>query len=187
MKENIEIEFKLLVSKEKFEELLSHYERAPFIKQINYYFDTQNNDLAQRKFALRIRKKGDQFIATLKIPQAEGVLEKEWYVSKAEDHLLNNDSELRKILHQYGIDDELYLVAALQTDRCMIVLEKAELCFDINEYDGIVDYEIEYEQTVPHDGRTAFLQIVHSVGLDYQSNGLSKIQRARLAHAHALD
>ena len=56
-------------------------------------------------------------------------------------------------------------------------LEKAELCFDINEYNGITDYEIEYEQTCDHDGITVFNQILSQVNLKYEKNCASKIKR----------
>ena len=56
--------------------------------------------------------------------------------------------------------------------------EFAELCFDINYYNDMVDYEIEYEYKVEHDGYAIFNDILKKVNLKYTSNCKSKIQRA---------
>ena len=63
------------------------------------------------------------------------------------------------------------------TYRAVVELEKAELCFDINEYNGITDYEIEYEQTAEHDGISEFNKILSQVNLRYEKNCASKIKR----------
>ena len=49
---------------------------------------------------------------------------------------------------------------------------------DINEYNGITDYEIEYELTADHNGIETFNKILAAAGLHYEENCPSKIARA---------
>ena len=46
-----------------------------------------------------------------------------------------------------------------------IITEYAELCFDINSYNGITDYEIEYEVKKDHDYKKAFKAILKQAGI----------------------
>ena len=71
----------------------------------------------------------------------------------------------------------IIVIGECTTYRAVINTDKAELCFDINEYNGITDYEIEYEQTCDHDGITEFNKILSQVGLTYFRNCPSKIKR----------
>src|SRR5699024_2136508 len=76
MNQEIEIEYKNLLTKEEFYYLLTHF---PFTKkaqkQTNYYFETKDFSLKGKKSALRIRKKNNTYQLTLKEPHPEGLLE----------------------------------------------------------------------------------------------------------------
>ena len=47
MEKNIETEYKILVSKETFEELLAYYPSTEFKEQVNTYFDNDHQDIAK--------------------------------------------------------------------------------------------------------------------------------------------
>lgn len=179
MKQNIEVEYKILVSKEQFENLFNILKLTPnFIEQVNTYFDTESFDLSNQKIALRVRKKNNQFIVTLKTPHdSHSVNEFEWIVDSVAD--FTNDPILLEKLEELGLTNKVYPTFSLRTLRHTEILEQAELCFDINEYGSTIDYEIEYEQTSTHDGLLVFQELLHKINLTYTTNCKSKITRAR--------
>src|SRR5690625_4119666 len=83
MAQEIEIEYKMLLTKTEFERLLSS---NPFPKagekQINYYFDTKHFSLQKKSCALRIREKNNIYQLTLKEPHTTGLLETHDTLSK---------------------------------------------------------------------------------------------------------
>ena len=173
---NLEVEYKILVNKDSFEKLSALYKDKMFVKQTNYYYDTETLNLRNQKCALRIREKNNTFLITLKTPASKGHHEYECYVKENSPEVFKT-SEIKDILYQLIKDQPLIELGKCVTYRAVVALEKAELCFDINEYNGITDYEIEYEQTCDHDGITVFNQILSQVNLKYEKNCASKIKR----------
>ena len=173
---NIEVEYKILVSKENFEKLSNLYPNKTFNKQVNTYYDTKNNDLRKNHCAMRIREKNNTFMITLKVPANKGHEEFECFVDENSSKMFKI-CEIKNILDNLGIIDEVIVIGECTTHRAVIKTDKAELCFDINEYNGITDYEIEYEQTCDHDGITEFNKILSQIGLSYTQNCPSKIKR----------
>src|SRR5699024_3925195 len=74
--QELEIEYKVLLSEDKFKELLNNlnFPSNP-VTQINYYFETPDLKLKQINSALRIREKNSHYIVTLKEPHKKGILE----------------------------------------------------------------------------------------------------------------
>lgn len=177
---HVETEYKLLVNKEDFEKLSALYPDKIFIKQINTYYDTKDMQLRNMKCAMRIREKDNKFLFTLKTPDPNGHLEHECYVSKNSIDVFS-EPDIKKLLEELGISKQIIMITNLKTERAVINTGKAELCFDINEYNGFIDYEIEYEEIVEHDGISEFNKILEKAGLRYESNCMSKIARA-MAH-----
>ncbi len=77
MTQEIEIEFKNLLTKSEFLKLSEALcmKEHDFKQQVNHYFDTKDFSLKQKKSALRIREKDGAFVLTLKEPAAVGLLE----------------------------------------------------------------------------------------------------------------
>ena len=173
---NIEVEYKILVSKENFDKLSNLYPNKTFNKQVNTYYDTKNNDLRRMHCGMRIREKDNKFLITLKVPTLRGHEEFECYVQENSANMFKT-SDIHLILEKLGIHEDVIAIGECTTYRAVIETDKAELCFDINEYNGITDYEIEYEQTCDHDGITEFNKILSQVGLTYFRNCPSKIKR----------
>lgn len=174
---NLEIEYKILLNENQFNTLSALYPNKTFIKQVNTYYDTKNHDLRKNKCAMRIREKEGKFLITLKTPASVGHHEYECYVNENSPEIFNQ-SEIRLVLDALHISNEFIELASCTTYRAVCVLDKAELCFDYNEYNGICDYEIEYEQTEDHDGMTEFNKILSKIGLVYEKNCDTKIKRA---------
>lgn len=177
MNKNIEKEFKILVSKDKFDLLCDMYKPLTFIKQINQYYDTPNNLIKNKHGAMRIRTKNNKHIFTLKIYKNNELLEYECEVRENSIHSLNQ-SNIVSLLNSYDIVGPFVETTSLTTNRAMVINDDAELCFDENFYNGICDYEIEYEFRREHDGLSKFNEILEKVDLHYESNCKSKIARA---------
>lgn len=176
MNSNIETELKVLVNKDEFNMLKSNYDLT-FIKQINTYFDTRDFQLRKQGCAMRIRERENQFLFTLKTPDVNGHVEHECIVNGKGVEALQ-DERILALLKELHLTGEFVVIGELVTQRGVVQLESAELCFDINEYNNTVDYEIEYEYKFPHDGRTVFNEILKPIHKTYIQNCKSKIARA---------
>jgi len=177
MKPNIEKEYKILVTQEQFEKLLQDYPQAIFHKQMNTYYDTKDHAIRKAHCAMRIREVDQIYLFTLKKHTKEGVMEYETKVAE-NDPVIFKQPEIKALLDEISIKDPIQKITTLTTYRAVIDTGNAELCFDYNEYGNRKDFEIEYEYKKDHDGKTAFNQILSSVGLVYHKNCTSKIKRA---------
>lgn len=176
MNRNIEKEYKILVSKEDFESLLSLYPEASCQRQVNTYYDTVDYAIKKAHGAMRIRELNG-YTFTLKLPSEQGLLEFEKEVS-GNDISIFDDEEITNLLSSYTIYRPFTKLTTLTTDRILVKTDVAELCFDKSYYNGCVDYEIEYEYKADHDGLATFQTILQQVNLYYEKNCISKIQRA---------
>ena len=177
MDKNIEKELKILVSKEQFNELKNAFEPLEFKTQVNTYYDSEDCIVEKRKGAMRIRSKNNTHIFTLKLFINDDLHEYECNVQENSVDALNK-KEIIDLLNEHKIYGPFHPTATLKTKRAVFENEFAELCFDINYYNDMVDYEIEYEYKVEHDGYAIFNDILKKVNLKYTSNCKSKIQRA---------
>ncbi len=177
MNNNIEKEYKILVTKEQFNTLYKHFNAPSFYSQTNIYYDTYDFAIRNVKGSMRIRDINNKHIFTLKMHSPKGLLEYEKNLPYNSIECFN-DEEISSLLNKYHIQGPFHKIGNLKTERAIHDTEYAELCFDINTYNGIVDYEIEYEYKKDHDGLTAFQNILSIANIEYTSNCISKIQRA---------
>src|SRR5699024_8978230 len=76
MSQEIEIEYKNLLTKQEFDYLLGHFSFPQNSqKQTNFYFETENFSLKENGAALLIREKDGHYRLTLKEPHQDGLLE----------------------------------------------------------------------------------------------------------------
>lgn len=183
MNEQLEIEFKILLTKELFHQILLDYQnkiKKDYI-QINHYLT--HPILQEKKYMLRIREKDHQYEMTLKRPYQGHRLETNLFISKEEkDQIINHqmiDNEIIDILKKEKINPlELQQQFSLQTHRYDIQLEEGILSLDYNSYLNQEDYELEFETLDEEKGFLQFQEIIHHYRLDYQNNTPSKVQRA---------
>lgn len=186
MVQEIEIEFKNLLTKNEFELLMKEFNVTPkdFISQENYYFDTVNFSLRDKHSALRIRKKQDKYILTLKQPHEQGLLETHQELTEAQAFSLLNsevtkmvDGTVKEAIATLGITpDELYYLGALKTDRIEIIDNDNILVLDHSFYLEHEDYELEYEVKDPVTGKEKFLKILKQNNIPLRTTK-NKIQR----------
>ena len=171
----LEVEYKMLVTKEELQKLKSQYKPIEKLDQINYYYDS-NPSLYQRGFSIRIREVDNKYIFTLKESLLNGKLEHEFEINS----LNINDPKIKEVLDSLEIKDELHQIVTLRTIRHIYKDECGELCMVANEYNKIVDYEVEYELYNSDENHLEhFINLLIKCDIDYVENPISKLKRLK--------
>lgn len=141
-----EFEKKMLLTQDEYDYLMETFvydsplAPKPIVKQINYYFDTDDLSMHRQNTTCRIRFKDGEYSGTMKIHSAEGEGSKEIPI------------EVRNGLYDNSFTGMgLKLLGALTTYRCVILKDlHLEAVLDKNEYLDTVDYELEIEYSPEH-------------------------------------
>lgn len=184
MHQEIEIEYKNIVTREEFERVTTsfHIPSEAFISQTNYYFDTPTFSLKELGCALRIRYKNGKYTLTLKQPHGDGLLETHQQLSKVlAEELISGKTqiigEMKEHITSMGISSsELSCFGSLRTNRAETTYKSGVLVFDHSEYLNCQDYEIEYEVSNPKEGELAFKELLESFNIPTRQTK-NKIQR----------
>ncbi|MFI3329016.1 MAG: CYTH domain-containing protein [bacterium] len=175
MRQNLEIEFKSAITKEKYEELLKHFNLENNVfKQTNHYFDTEDLNLSTNKIVLRIRQKGDKFKLTSKSHSEDGALETHLIISEAEASKMFMDGFDAKLIN---IPHFVHKVCELSTHRISTVYKNGVIFFDKSIYYGKTDYEIEFEADSLEQGLKDFESFLKEYNINLVPS-LSKSKRA---------
>lgn len=194
MSQEIEIEFKQLLTQSQYNTLLHEYDtiRSPLFNQVNHYFDTNDYHLKDQNSALRIRYKKGSYTLTLKQQRSDekGILEthqkltgSQWYALKAGGRLPAGEvhDQLTTLLKE-PLPTFNYL-GFLQTERTEIQLNEGLLVLDKSNYFDMTDYEMEFECTDFHAGKTFFTRLLDEKGMDWNKPA-NKIERFYRAKKH---
>ncbi|API89120.1 hypothetical protein BKP56_07570 [Marinilactibacillus sp. 15R] len=162
MDQNIEIEFKNLLTEKEYMDLFKglNLKTQNIFSQENIYFDTINFDLKKKKLALRIRIKNTHAEITLKSPHKEHLLETNIAISllEAQQIIKSNayytSDSIADILRSYGLDTNipLKIFANLRTERIEQKNNNSIIVLDKNYYANQVDYELEVESSSAEEG-----------------------------------
>ncbi|MEG0592245.1 MAG: CYTH domain-containing protein [Coprobacillus sp.] len=180
MKEQIEIEYKILITQDIFQQMINNNQVERDYIQTNYYFT--HPILQAKKYMLRIREKDNTYELTLKRPYLTHQLETNIIIDKqTKDKLISHqyiNNEIIDILQKEGINPlELVQQFSLTTHRYDIQLNEGTLSLDHNQYLGKEDYELEFEVYHEKEGYEKFLEIISAYQLQYTNNCKSKIKR----------
>ncbi|MEG0277338.1 MAG: CYTH domain-containing protein [Coprobacillus sp.] len=180
MKEQIEIEYKILIDKDIFLKVINDYQVEKDYIQTNYYLT--HPVLQDKKYMLRIREKNNSYEFTLKRPYQNHQLETNVIIDKEiKDKIMNHqyvDNEIMDILKHENINPlELKQQFSLTTHRYDIQLKEGTLSLDHNQYLHLEDYELEFEVYEESTGYQRFLEIIKPYQLHYTKNCQSKIKR----------
>ena len=165
MHQEIEIEFKNILTKDEFVRLVSTFQHANLEKmtQINHYLDTNDFQLKQHGSALRIREKNGTYQLTLKQPAHEGLLETHENIDQATMKRIMNEGKLvpgtiSSILEkEFSIDPtSVEYFGSLTTNRIQLPYENGILVLDESTYLGYTDYELELEVPSYEAGKKLF-------------------------------
>lgn len=95
------------------------------------------------------------------------------------------DPEILDWLKQYGISKERVApIVQFSTIRHILNTKDAQICLDENKFEHSMDYELEYEYKVDHDGVHDLNVFLNKIGILYTKNGPSKLQRAMIDQQH---
>jgi len=185
MHQEIEIEFKNLLTKEEFHLLCDRFSlsEGDFIIQENHYFDSKDFALKNKGCALRIRKKKAHYEMTLKQPVEEGLLETNETISEdeAKSIIANNripKGAIAKIIHEeleIAPDSVIYF-GSLSTRRAETEYEGGLLVIDHSMYLNKEDYELEYEVSNFSTGQKIFIELLKSLNIPTRQTD-NKIKR----------
>ncbi|PEY36319.1 CYTH domain-containing protein [Bacillus cereus] len=186
MTQEIEIEFKNMVTEEEFQALCSAFSVTSFTKQVNHYFETPHFALKAAGSALRIRHKGGAYTLTLKQPAEIGLLETHQPVTEEEAKRMLETNQLitgsvLDQLHTLQIPDStLSYMGSLTTERAETTYKDGTLVFDHSFYYNHDDYELEYEVQDEAAGKTNFLNLLNKYHIPVRHTK-NKVQRFFLA------
>ncbi|MGV2940839.1 CYTH domain-containing protein [Mesobacillus sp. LC4] len=184
MSQNIEIEFKNMLTQDEFQVLRIHFNIEPeqFKKQINHYFDTNTFALKDKGSALRIREKGSSFELTLKQPAEQGLLETNQILTASQAQKALSSGELpegevkhavSKLMHS---SSSLNYFGSLTTVRAEVEYKDGLLVLDHSYYLNTEDYELEYEVTNESEGYKVFSKLLEELKISLKPTD-NKIKR----------
>lgn len=183
MNQEIEIEFKVLLSENKFNQILSALNfPAEAFTQVNYYFETPDFKLKKNNSALRIRKKNSSYVVTLKEPHPEGILETHDHISESDFDKAINDNYLSapnciKQLNKKDISiKNIEYVGSLTTERYEFTDEKLIYVLDKSFYNNTIDYELEIEAPSKAIGLKIFNELITKFNIEKLPQ-VTKIER----------
>lgn len=170
----LEIELKTLLKKDDYNHLKKQFAHIAPVHQKNYYIDTPDFQLREKKVAMRIRTLSDWAELTLKVPQTVGNMEynQKLTLPEAESYLekqkLPQGLVLEK-LAKIGIASHDWLVlGCLSTLRYEMKTEIGLMALDQSHYFDQTDYELELEVTDFEQGKVDFQQFLDENHITYQ-------------------
>lgn len=192
MKKELEIEFKNLLTKKEYQNLMQNeffdHPATNQIMQVNHYFDTSDKLLKKKHAAVRIRSVDADHKLTFKIP-AEGFLMENTFS-------LNND-QVQSILNKKEFSLNEITNQTVNLDICGIT--KETIFYHFNSFEtlrhekkvgdnlvvldqttfqnGSTDYELEVESLDSGKGRTFFNSFLDNYSIPTRPT-LPKIARA---------
>lgn len=166
--QNIEIEFKNILTKDEFNRLMENFQvkQADFIQQENHYFDTPDFALKNSRSALRVRFKKGKYEMTLKQPYGEDLLETNQQLTNEQAKVMLQTGKIpngiiQELLNQLTIKrDDLQYFGALVTDRVELKFGNGLLVLDHSYYLNHEDYEVEYEVSNRKKGFKEFMKLL---------------------------
>ncbi|WP_085992708.1 CYTH domain-containing protein [Oceanobacillus senegalensis] len=183
MAQEIEIEYKNLLTKEEFKHLL---DKLPFpeysVKQTNFYFETETLSLKDKGCALRIREKAAKYRLTLKEPHELGLLETHDELSKEEALQWTKGNiipkpETTKQLTNLGIEPkDLIYFGKLITERREVTHRNCFIVLDYSIYNDKEDFEFELEASDRKTGIDTFHSLLEECNITIK-NTPNKIER----------
>jgi|SRR5690625_1172923 len=183
MAQEVEIEFKNLLTEDEFNRLL--YD-LPFPSdsetQTNYYFETKDFALKAYNSALRIRKKNGSYQLTLKEPHHIGLLETHDSLTRQEaEAMIEGQTIFKKevgqeLLKKNILFADLIYFGSLTTVRKETSYDGVLLVLDYSTYNGKFDYELELESASEVYGRKVFEALLNKYDIPIRKTP-NKIKR----------
>jgi uncharacterized protein YjbK len=190
MSETIEIEFKNLLTKVEYENLLKTFnvKEKDIVMQSNHYFDTPEFTLKNLGSALRIREKKNNLELTLKQPAAVGLLETTQHLSVNEFQAAIQQQIFPKGIVQERLEqlkiafNKIVYFGSLTTKRAEFPYKVGLLVLDHSFYLKKEDYEIEYEVEDFQTGQLVFQELLkqYDIPIRKTQNKIARFYQQKL-------
>ena len=190
MSETIEIEFKNLLTKVEYENLLQTFnvKEKDVVMQSNHYFDTPEFDLKNLGSALRIREKRNNLELTLKQPASVGLLETTQHLSVNEFQAAIQLQIFPKGIVQERLEqlkiafNKIVYFGSLTTKRAEFPYKVGLLVLDHSFYLKKEDYEIEYEVEDFQTGQLVFQELLkqYDIPIRKTQNKIARFYQQKL-------
>ncbi len=169
----IEQEYKELLTKEQFHELLKEFSPDNSVVQTNHYFADSEGVLSERKTTVRVREIGSKYKLQVKMPISEekGLHVKKEYEEKIPQlpEMFEGERISKIIKHEVG---DCHLLGSLTTERHKYQWDKdTEICLDKSSYLDTEDYEIEVEYSGDFDNKLKDVLAKHYVSFEHECKG----------------
>ena len=188
MNQEIEIEYKNIITLEEYDKMLNYYSKRENItswQQSNYYFDTPDLQLKKENSALRLRtienKKAE---ITLKTPYEDHLLENTINLDYNESREIVSAGQIdlpdaiERILKEMNIDsNRLKYQASMTTLRNEWQGLNSTIILDQSSYISTRDYELEVEAHTDETAQEVFNQILEQFSIEKRETP-NKIARA---------
>lgn len=177
MAQQLEIEFKNVLTKKQYEQLLHDFKipKNAIHRQINHYFDTPSNAIRKLQSGLRIRIIDNYYECTLKEKSSKHAhLETtdELTAEQAEKMLAGQGFYAPEVAKRLALNhiplEQLAVFGSLTTDRVEIPYKDGLLVFDHSFYLQCDDYEVEYESKDEIKGNAIFDEFLQQYGINKQ-------------------
>lgn len=171
----IEKEYKVLLSKKKYEELLNLFDFSQAFTQINFYYKERGEEHLDT--TIRVRAVNNQIFLQVKEPisKEKGIHVKKEYQREIKEIPYRIESEILNSLCKAKTYQDCFLIGILVTERKVVIRENYEIAMDINYYCGVVDYELEIEFDKNVD--VELIQLLENKGVYKKVNSEGKYTR----------
>lgn len=167
MIQNLEIEYKTLLTQKQYQQLMDVFGFPEPLRQDNYYYDTADHALLRQQAMCRIRNLDNGFLFTYKENHVEGVLE---YEKKLTELSLVDDELIVFFASKDIRVDALALLASSTTFRSVKCDDLGLWCLDRNIFAETTDYELEYEIVLdPDSAFHRYRAVLAQMNIDYQA------------------
>lgn len=160
----VENEFKLMLTEEQYNQILSMYDWDKQINQTNYYYDNDSLSLTEKRITCRVREIGDEYFLQMKFLADKDYSRIELEKKLSELPEVLSGEQLSELAEQSGFPSVKKL-GALTTFRSVKHFDGAEIDLDKSTYFGKTDYELEIEFTDEAAARQLLSQITEKLNV----------------------
>lgn len=162
MSKEIENEFKIMLTKAEYEQILAMYEFESIV-QTNHYYDTSSLEMSARHITVRVREFSEKFFLQVKLP-TEIQFSRVEFCEELEGIPESISADYLKSLIGMDLSDVCRL-GSLKTMRNVHKFDGGEIDLDRSEYFDITDYELEIEFSNEAAARKVLEEICTAVGI----------------------
>ncbi|MDE7398699.1 MAG: CYTH domain-containing protein [Oscillospiraceae bacterium] len=162
MSKEIENEFKIMLTKAEYEQILAMYEFDKIV-QTNHYFDTDELEMSAKHTTVRVRELGDKYFLQVKLPTEVRYSRVEFC---EELDGISESISSKRLKSLTGADfPDVCRLGTLKTTRNIHKFDGGEIDLDCSEYFDVIDYELEIEFSDELKARAVLDEIRARIGI----------------------